>query len=416
MQLEKYSIGHGDRFGNQGVAQLDAILAARAQGIDVVPVWNKSFREHSIVGSSPAMVRQEADAAVAARGYQGSYYVDADHINLSNVEAFLAVSDFFTIDVAEAIGAPVEETAKTEFLRRFLAYEGPLQVPGIERPFAISPELLSRIADKYLAAVQQAAAVYRHICTERGEDRFIAEVSVDETDEPQSPVELFFILGALAEAGVRPQTIAPRFTGRFNKGVNYVGDVATFTREFREDIAVLAYAHREFGLPANLKLSVHSGSDKFAIYEPIHRALKDSGAGLHLKTAGTTWLEEIIGLAEADGEGLSLAKEIYATAYEQADALCAPYAAVIDIDRAKLPAPQAVQAWTAEQYVAALRHDLGCDAYNPNLRQLLHVGYKVAASMGERFTDALVACRQTVSQNVTENLLVRHIQPLLAGL
>ena len=172
---------------------------------------------------------------------------------------------------------------------------------------------------------------------------------------------------------MRPQTIAPRFTGRFNKGVNYVGDVATFTREFREDIAVLAYAHREFGLPANLKLSVHSGSDKFAIYEPIHRALKDSGAGLHLKTAGTTWLEEIIGLAEADGEGLSLAKEIYATAYEQADALCAPYAAVIDIDRAKLPAPQAVQAWTAEQYVAALRHDLECDAYNPNLRQLCHV-------------------------------------------
>ena len=133
------------------------------------------------------------------------------------------------------------------------------------------------------------------------------------------------------------QTIAPKFTGRFNKGVDYVGDVAQFEKEFNEDLAVIAFAVRQYGLPASLKLSVHSGSDKFSIYGPIRRALRRFGAGVHVKTAGTTWLEEVIGLAEAGGGGLALAKEIYAGALEHADELCAPYATVMDIDRNCLP-------------------------------------------------------------------------------
>ncbi len=86
---------------------------------------------------------------------------------------------------------------------------------------------------------------------------------------------------------------------------------------------MIAFAVKQFGLPANLKLSVHSGSDKFSIYAPIRRAIGRFGAGLHLKTAGTTWLEEVIGLAEAGGDGLELAKEIYAKALDKKDALCA---------------------------------------------------------------------------------------------
>ena len=101
------------------------------------------------------------------------------------------------------------------------------------------------------------------------------------------------------------QTIAPKFTGRFNKGVDYVGDLAQFEKEFNDDLAVIAFAVKEFGLPADLKLSVHSGSDKFSIYPAIRRAIRRTGAGLHIKTAGTTWLEELIGLASAGGEGLA---------------------------------------------------------------------------------------------------------------
>ena len=117
----------------------------------------------------------------------------------------------------------------------------------------------------------------------------------------------------------------------------------------------LRWAVRNFGLPRNLKLSVHSGSDKFSIYAAIYEATKESG--VHLKTAGTTWLEEIIGLAEAGGDGLALAKEIYAQAYDHREELCGPYATVIDIDPAKLPSPTTVAGWTSEQYTSALRHN-----------------------------------------------------------
>jgi hypothetical protein len=272
-----------------------------------------------------------------------------------------------------------------------------------------------KIAAKYLAAVQEAGAIYRHIAERKGAGTFVTEVSMDETDTPQTPDELLVILAAIADEGIPAQTIAPKFTGRFNKGVDYVGDVAQFEKEFNDDIDVIATAVASYDLPKNLKLSVHSGSDKFSIYGPIRRAMLRTGAGLHLKTAGTTWLEELIGLAEAGGEGLALAKEVYAQAFEQQAALCAPYAAVIDIDPTKLPAPAAVNGWSASEYAAALRHDQSNPAFNRHLRQLLHVGYKVAAKMGDRYLDMLDRCEESIARNVTGNIFERHLKPLFIG-
>jgi len=220
------------------------------------------------------------------------------------------------------------------------------------------------------------------------------------------------ILAAIADTGVPIQTIAPKFTGRFNKGVDYAGNVAQFEKEFNDDLAVIQFATHQYNLPVNLKLSVHSGSDKFSIYAPMCRALERFDAGLHIKTAGTTWLEEVIGLAEAGGEGLALAKEIYAGALDHVDELCAPYATVIDIDREQLPSAKTVAGWTSEQFVAALRHDAKNKSYNPHLRQLLHVGYKIAAQMGRRYLDALKQHEKFVSRNVTENLYERHLKRL----
>ena len=416
MILEKYSLGHGDRFGHQGKAQLGAVLAARATGISVVPVWNKSHREHSIIGTTPDNVRSEADAAVKALNADCSYYVDADHINLGNVDGFIAGSNFFTLDVAESIGTPCDAADIDAFVSKMAPYMGELKIEGIDQAFTVTEDDVRSITKQYLGAVKEAGEIYRHILAKKGEGNFVPEVSMDETDTPQTPVEMFFILAAIAQEGIPAQTIAPRFTGRFNKGVDYVGDADIFEKEFREDIAVIAMAIKEFGLPDNLKLSVHSGSDKFKIYAAINRALKATGAGLHLKTAGTTWLEEIIGLADADGDGLVLAKEIYAKAYAKTEALCAPYASVIDIDPTQLPDPEVVNDWTSEQYVKALRHDLSCPDYNPHLRQLLHVGYKIAADMGERFITALEKFEGPISKNVQLNILERHLKPIFGGL
>jgi tagaturonate epimerase len=191
-----------------------------------------------------------------------------------------------------------------------------------------------------------------------------------------------------------------------------LGNVAQFAVEFKNDLAAIARAVEQYDLPRNLKLSVHSGSDKFSIYGAMHQALRKSGAGVHVKTAGTTWLEELIGLAEAGGEALALAKEIYAKAYASREALCEPYTAVIDIDPAKLPLPSEVAAWSGEDFTSALRHDPACPRFNPNLRQLLHVGFKVAAKMGERYLRIVEEREATISRNVTENLFARHIRPI----
>ena len=410
MMLSKYSMGIGDRFARQGQAQLRALIEAKALGVDIVPVWNKSNREHLIVHTHPDSVRAEADAAVKALGWKGPYHVDADHIGLKTVDNFVKGSDFFTLDVADFTGQPAPEAEVQAFVARYGKYAPTLKIPGIDRALSISTQDIADIARKYLLAVKEAGAIYRHIEAAKGKDTFITEVSMDETDKPQTPVELFFILAAVADEKIPAQTIAPKFTGRFNKGVDYVGDVVQFEKEFNEDLCVIAFAIKEFGLPANLKLSVHSGSDKFSIYGPINRAIRKHNAGLHLKTAGTTWLEEVAGLALSGGEALKMAQEIYEKAYARADELCKPYAAVIDIDRAKLPDPKTVRGWSGAQLAAALRHDQKNPAYNVSLRQLVHVGFKVAAEMGDTYYQALEKYADTIGRLVTENLLEKHVK------
>jgi hypothetical protein len=410
MILSKYSMGIGDRFARQGQAQLRAIMEAKKLGADIVPVWNKSNREHLIVHTHPDTVRVEADAAVKALGWKGPYHVDADHIGLKSVDNFLKASDFFTLDVADFTGQAAPDEEIRAFVARHGKYAPTLKIPGIERVLPVSPEDISVIARKYLLAVKEAGAIYRHVEAAKGRDSFITEVSIDETDKPQTPLELFFILAAVADQKIPAQTIAPKFTGRFNKGVDYVGDVVQFEKEFNEDLAVIAFAVKEFGLPRNLKLSVHSGSDKFSIYGPIACAIKKHDAGLHLKTAGTTWLEEVAGLALAGGEALGMAQGIYEKAYGRADELCKPYAAVIDIDRTKLPAPATVRGWSGAQFAAALRHDQKNPSYNVHFRQLVHVGFKVAAELGEAYYQALERHADTIGRLVTENLLEKHIK------
>ncbi len=416
LKLAKYSVGVGDRFAQEAQAQLRACIQAAGQGVEVIPVWNKSNREHLIVNSEPASVPAAAGAAVRELGWARPWHVDADHIRLETVDRFIPHSDFFTLDVADSIGKPAPAPDRRAFIERHPELLGQIEIPGIDGGLNSSRAEMERIAAKYLRAVQDAALIYRHISKAKGPAAFITEASMDETDEPQSPLELLVILAGLADAGVPVQTIAPKFTGRFNKGVDYVGDVGRFEKEFNDDLAVIAFAVKKYHLPDSLKLSIHSGSDKFSIYGPIRKAMRRFNAGLHLKTAGTTWLEEVIGLAEAGGTGLALAKEIYAEAFAHREELCAPYATVIDIDPAKLPPPASVSKWSSDQFVAALRHEPSRKEFNSHLRQLLHVGYKIAALKGGLYLEKVRECRGPIARNVTGNLYERHIKPLFVGI
>jgi tagaturonate epimerase len=412
LRLPKYSIGVGDRFSLQGEAQLQACISALHEGVEVIPVWNKSNREHNIIGSEPSQTRRAAQLAVETSEWPLPYFLDADHIGLETVDRFIEPCDFFTIDVAEKIGVPAHPDSVVEFTNRHPELLKEIPLGSLDVTLRPSREQIENVARKYLAAVSEAGKIYRYIEERKGAGQLIPEISMDETDLPQKPIELLVILAAVADERIPIQTIAPKFTGRFNKGVDFRGDVEAFTREFSVDLAVVAHAIRQYDLPDNLKLSIHSGSDKFSLYAHIRDAMQSVGAGIHLKTAGTTWLEELTGLARADGSGLNIAKEIYAQAYGQMEQLCKPYAAVIEIDREQLPLPAKVNGWTSQQYVDALHHDKNCRAYNPSLRQLLHVSFKIAAKMGDRFLDAVKSNEALIARGVTANLFERHIRPV----
>lgn len=408
--LGKYSMGIGDRFGHQAEAQLSAIIKAKELGVDITPVWNKSYREHQIIHSQPSNTRLKADAAVKNLEWKDNYFVDADHIGMDTVELFIESSDFYTIDVADSIGISPETDDLEKFLYDNKKFIGELDLPTTSLKIIVTEKTIENAGKKYLTAVKQAGKIYRKIKELKGEEEFVTEVSMDETDEPQSPSELFFILSAIASEKIPVQTIAPKFSGRFNKGVDYVGDVERFKKEFELDLMVIAKAVDIFELPKELKLSVHSGSDKFSIYNPIKEAIKEYDAGLHIKTAGTTWLEELIGLASAGDEGLQIAKDVYKKALARFEELSGPYKTVIDIDPDKLPSADEVNSWEGEKFAQTLRHDLSNNNYNKHFRQLLHVSYKIAAEFGGRYFNALNKYKDVIAENVEENIFERHIK------
>jgi hypothetical protein len=407
--LGKYSIGLGDRFGHQGSSQLKAIIAASEKGIEITPVWNKSNREHNTIGTQPEDVRIEADSVTKSAGFNKPYFVDADHINLDTVDRFIESSDFFTIDVVSYIGIRASDEEIAQFLSGVEKYTGELKIAGTKLLFKTSKKQIKQIAEKYLFAAKKAWDIYRKIEKVKGNGSFITEVSMDEVAQPQTPVELFFILRMLAGENLPVQTIAPKFSGRFNKGVDYSGDPLLFASEFESDLLVIDYAVKEFGLPGNLKMSIHSGSDKFAIYPHIGSIIKKYDKGIHLKTAGTTWLEEVIGLAESGGEGLDFAREIYITSLEKIEELCAPYVDVIDIRVSSLPSKQEVYGWNSNKFSDSLKHTPGSSDYNPDMRQLVHVAYKLAAIQKKNYFRLLETNEQTVSKCVYENIFNRHI-------
>lgn len=411
-KLSMYSFGMGDRFAHQAGWQLKTIIEAEKHGIEITPVWNKSNREHTTIGSEPADTLRAAEESINEAGYSKQWFIDADHVNLDTVDRFLSTSNFFTIDVASYIGKKSEAKEEEDFMAEVRQFIGNLEVPGLNTAFNVTEEMLRDISDQYLYAAQMAGETYKRIESEKGKGNFIAEVSMDEVPNPQTPVELFFILAMLAHYNVPAQTIAPKFTGRFNKGVDYVGDINAFNTEYEANLMVIDFAIQQFGLPEELKLSIHSGSDKFSIYPIIKELSKKHNKGFHLKTAGTTWLEEVIGLALAGGEALVFVKNLYSRALTDVEKLCAPYADVIDIDENQLPSAMEVQGWTGEEFANALRHIPEHPQYNSNLRQLVHVGYKLAAERIDQYNMLLEKHADIVGQCVFENLFERHAKRL----
>ncbi len=409
--MEKYSFGIGDRFEKQGKYLLDAFCDIKRMGIDVTPVWNKSNREHKTVNSKPDSVRIEAQNAAEVLAWTEEYFVDADHVNRDLLDDYIRSADFFTIDVASKIGQTVDSNEKRRVFVRNESYIGKQNIEGVDLGSPITREVIDLVVDKFYQSILEVESCYQYIKDQK-DAPFIIEVSMDEVDEAQSIAEFFFILKMLADHNIPVNNIAPKFTGDFYKGIDYAGDHRLFEIIFEQQLMIIKYAIKHFNLPADLKLSVHTGSDKYSLYPIINRLIKKHDIGIHLKTAGTTWLEEVIGLCRAGGPALELVKTISKNAIERFEELTGPYESVLDITRSALPTKEQLDSWSAEQYILALTHDPSNANYNPDFRQLIHTTYKIAAEHKQELVRLLEENEKLIGSHVKANILNKHLIPL----
>jgi tagaturonate epimerase len=309
------SFGFGDRLG---LATPGHIAAVR--GTKFAPIFaQQSVRENARTGRTPQQVMDDARRAVDAARWDSPWGADADHLKtLEDIPPFVQAGyTFFTVDPGEHVDNAAD-TDSTNVLRQkvaelnwdelsaFYLNQNGEQVWGqFAKSSQPEAETLMRATVKYGRAIQHAVAMFQRLSEMKG--AFDFEVSVDETDAPTTPLEHFFIASELTRKAVRFTSLAPRFIGRFEKGVDYIGDLDELDAELAQHAAVTAH----FG---TYKLSLHSGSDKFSVYPLVG---KHWGERIHVKTAGTSYLEALRVVAQCDPDLFlkiySLGREHYET-------------------------------------------------------------------------------------------------------
>jgi hypothetical protein len=408
------SAGLGDRLGLATPGHVQAVrgilrpgsgqvLRSSSGQADIAPIFaQQSVRENARTGRTPQQVMDDATWGVFQEGWREPWGADADHLKTpSDVDAFVVAGyTFYTIDPGDHVdnsahtAPPAEVEAKGQALpwdaledaaqdveRRYLGR--PFDLEDITLTF--DRETLWRAAAKYGRAIAHTVHMYRHLVSRTGDEAFELEVSVDETETPTSPAEHLFVASELSRLGVSWVSLAPRFVGRFEKGVDYIGDLETFSTAFAQHVAVA----RTVG---PYKLSLHSGSDKFSIYPVVARLTEGL---VHLKTAGTSYLEALRAVAQVTP---ALFREMLAFARGRYDTDQATYH--VSAQLANVPLQQALS-----------------DADLPGLleqfdaRQVLHVTF---GSVLDRFGEQLLATLRE-HEKVYYDMLDVHFRRHLAS-
>ena len=399
------SAGLGDRLG---LATPGHVRAMRAAGGSIGPVFaQQSMREMLRTGRTPQQVMDDATWGVFQEGWREGVGADADHLKTAaDIDTCMAAGfTFFTIDPGEYVD-PAAETADLAELReragRLPADAQPrasgllgrsIDVEG--RTLHFDEPALLKAAVKYGRAVEHVAEMSRHLARAATGRLCELEVSVDETEQPTSPVEHVYIANELRRLGVEWVSLAPRFIGRFEKGVDYIGDLAAF----EADLAVHAAIARQFG---PYKLSLHSGSDKFSIYPA---AMRQSRGLVHLKTAGTSYLEALRTIAVIEPDFF---REIYAFARERYETDRASYHVSAQLGHAPLPFSVADAPGLLNQFDA---------------REILHVTFGSVLTApspagGLRFSDRLRELLRVHADLYAGNLeahFLRHLKPFTSN-
>jgi hypothetical protein len=378
--------------------------AHAVEGTGLAPIFaQQSVRENIRTQRTPQQVLDEAMWGVLQSGWREPWGADADHLKTpADIDAFHEAGfTFFTIDPGEHVQNEAQDASLAALQKQAHSFSwdqmhsslddlrqrylgGGFQVENYT--FAYTEDSLLRALVKYGQAIIHAAQMEQHLRARPGGGGCDLEISVDETETPTSPEEHFFIASELRRSGVLWTSLAPRFIGRFEKGTDYIGDLAAFETEFARHAAIA----RHFG---NYRLSLHTGSDKFSIY-PI--AARQTRGLLHLKTAGTSYLEALRLVARANP---ALFQKIYHLAVDRYEEERASYH--VSADLSVMPAPGSVA-----------DHDLPALLDQFDTRQVLHVTF---GSVVDRFGPLLVDTLRS-NENEYDVLLAEHFHKHFAPL
>lgn len=406
------SAGFGDRLG---LATPGHIHALRAVGGGVAAVFaQQSIREMTRTGRSPQDVMDDAMWSVFAEGWRDGFGSDADHLKSTvDIDNCLAAGfTGFTVDPGDHVDGSADEASEADLMAALdrlpwdvledsdaslFARYGEREIAVEEHSLVFDKVTVARAAAKYGKAVAHVVQMYRHLLAVAGRGNFELEVSVDETETPTAHEEHYYVASELKRLGVEWVALAPRYVGRFEKGVDYIGNLDVLERHLSGHAAVA----RAFG---PYKLSLHSGSDKFSVY-PI--AAKHGRGYVHLKTAGTSYLEALRTIANVDP---SLFVELYNFARSRYEVDRASYHVSASLNRA----PKA-DTLTPREYPKLL------DQFDA--REILHVTFGSVltdtAEDGERRYYGRFVCslqsHPTVYAEYLESHFVRHLSPFLPG-
>jgi hypothetical protein len=410
LTLGKYSMGIGDKFGKQSRAQLLAFEMASFAGVEITPVWNKSAREHQITGTTPLMTREAAEKAVSTIKWDKPYFLNAEGFSSANIHNFIDDCNFFTIDASLFASNTITEKELNDFISNFAQFLDQIKVPGQKESFAITNAQIKSFAKKYLPILNEISTINQILTEKKGNGNYLLEISF--AAEKELPTnDIFYLLASLAFKKIPVQVFSTSLPGLFCNGVDFMGEVKTTLDAIEANILAINLAKRIFTLPEDLKLGLHNASDKFSLYPGIGNLMRKYNVGIHLRTSGTSWLEECIGLAKANEDALDLVKTIYSLTLHRIEKLSKPYGKHLSINQLKLPSTLEMVGWNSEAMSSVLTHD-GNEYYNPDMRQLMHISYEVAAEYGDIFQEALTENAEIIGQQVTKNLYERHIKRL----
>jgi hypothetical protein len=404
------SAGCGDRLG---LATPGHIRAARSVGGDIGMIFaQQSIREMTRTNRTPDDVMDDATWGIFQEGWQEGVGADADHLkSTADIDLCAAVGyTFYTIDPGAHVDPAADTDAEATIRAKFAALPWPelaatahdLQVAYVgkrieveDRRLALDEATLLRAAVKYGRAVAHVATLYRHLTSRLPADAVELEVSVDETETPTSHAEHLFIARELRRLGVRWVSLAPRYIGSFEKGVDYIppgGRLSSDLTAFEDDFAGHAAIARALG---PYKLSLHSGSDKFSIYGSAAELTRGL---IHLKTAGTSYLEALRAIASLDPV---LFRDILAFAIEHYETDKASYH--VSAQLANVPRPETL---SDQDLPGLLEH---FDA-----RQALHITFGsvlTTPALKDRLMTALIH-NEEAYYDALERHFIRHLQPL----